>query len=108
MCELGCAACPAPVLDAVLLHLFLGQESRAADLLSAVYEGKAFVCLSFAGSDPDRSVGGITGANGRFSGNVGFIDAASCASHFAFVVDEGASIPIFPLSKHVPFTPPRP
>jgi len=91
MSELGRAACPAPVLDAVMLNLFLGQESRVAELLSAVHAGKAFVCLSFAGSDPDRSVGGITGANGRFSGNVGFIDAASCATHLAFVVDEGAT-----------------
>jgi len=107
MSELGRAACPAPLLDAVLLNLFLGQESRAADLLSAVHEGKAFVCLSLAGSDPDRSVGGITGANGRFSGTVGFIDAASCATHLAFVVDEGASIAIVPISKDVTVTPAR-
>src|ERR1700744_2624774 len=65
MAELGRAACPAPVLDAALLNLFIGHESGAAELLSAVHEGNAFVCLSFAGSDPDPSVGSITSAQGR-------------------------------------------
>jgi alkylation response protein AidB-like acyl-CoA dehydrogenase len=107
MSELGRAACPSPVLDAVLLNLFLGHDKAAADLLSAVHAGKAFVCLSFAGSDPDRSVGGITSAQGRYSGTIGFVDGASCATHIAVVVDDGASVAIVPVSKDVVVTPAR-
>lgn len=107
MSELGRAACPAPMLDTILLNLFLGQEGQAADLLAGIQDGKAFACLSFAGADPDRAVGGITGTNGRFSGKVGFVDAASCATHFAFVAADGASVAIVPMSRHVTVTPAR-
>jgi alkylation response protein AidB-like acyl-CoA dehydrogenase len=107
MAELGRAACPAPVLDAALLNLFLGHDSGFSELLSAVHEGNAFVCLSFAGSDPDRSIGSVTSAKGRYTGTVGFVDAASCATHFAFVVDNGASIAIVPVSKDVTVAPIR-
>jgi alkylation response protein AidB-like acyl-CoA dehydrogenase len=107
MAELGRAACPVPLADALMLNLILGQCAEAANLLAGLHEGSAIACLSFAGADPDPAIGRITGANGRFSGKVGFVDAASCASHFAFIEGDGAAIAIVPLSKGVSVTPAR-
>lgn len=104
MAELGRAACPAPMLDAAILNLFLGQRAEVADLHASLTEGNAFACVSFAGADPDPAVGRITGANGRFSGKVGFVDAASCATHFAFIEGGGATMAIVPLSANVTVT----
>jgi alkylation response protein AidB-like acyl-CoA dehydrogenase len=102
--ELGRAACPAPMLDAAILGLFLGQRPEVADLRADLTEGTAFACVSFAGADPDPAVGRITGANGRFSGKVRFVDAASCATHFAFIEGDGATMAIVPLSANVTVT----
>ena len=104
MAELGRAACPVPMADAAILNLFLGQRAEAAGLLAGLHEGSAIACLSFAGADPDPAIGRITGANGRLSGKVGFVDAASCASHFAFIEGDGVAMAIVPRSKHVTIT----
>jgi len=101
MAELGRAACPAPMLDAVILNLFLGGRAEAADLLARLQDGSAFACLSFAGTDPDPGVGRIAGTNGRFSGTVRFVDAAACATHFAFIEGDGAALAIVPVSANV-------
>jgi alkylation response protein AidB-like acyl-CoA dehydrogenase len=107
MSELGRASCPAPVLDAVLLNLFLGDDPKAAELLSGLRDGSAFACVSFAGADPDHAVGSISGTNGRFNGKVGFVDVANCASHFAFMGSDGTSMVIVPASSNVTITPMR-
>jgi alkylation response protein AidB-like acyl-CoA dehydrogenase len=105
--ELGRAACPAPLLNAVLLNLFLRQEGPATELLAQFQEGKALVCLSFAGADPDENVGRVTNKKGCFSGRVHFVEAASCATHFAFVGDDGTSLAIVPMSEHISIRPTR-
>src|SRR5258708_6183758 len=104
MAELGRAACPAPMLDAAIINLFLSQRAEVADLRASLAEGTAFACVSFAGADPDQAVGCITGVNGRFSGKVGFVEAASCATHVAFIEGDGATMAIVPLSADVTIT----
>ena len=95
MSELGRAACPAPMIDAALLNLLLATDARAHDFLADLREGRAFACLSFADADPDPAVGRIVGANSRFSGTVNFVEAASCATHLAFL--EGSAVVIVPM-----------
>jgi alkylation response protein AidB-like acyl-CoA dehydrogenase len=107
MSELGRATCPAPMLDAALLNLFLGTEERARDFLAELRDGQAFPCLSFAGADPDPAVGRIAGENGRFSGTVNFVEAAASATHFAFVEPGGTAMVIVSASETVSVTPLR-
>jgi alkylation response protein AidB-like acyl-CoA dehydrogenase len=105
--ELGRAACPAPMLDAAILNLFLGAEAKGADFLAGLREGQAFACLSFAGADPDSAVGCIAGMNGRFSGTVNFVEAASCATHLAFLAEDASALVVVRLDEHVSVTPAR-
>jgi alkylation response protein AidB-like acyl-CoA dehydrogenase len=107
MSELGRAACPAPVRDAILLNLLEDAAALPAGLVADLHSGKAFVCMSFAGADPDRAVGSIAATKGHFSGKVGFVELASCATHFAFVGPDLASIAIVPMSDKVALTPTR-
>lgn len=102
MSELGRAACPAPMLDALLLNLLLRGNDRAGAFLDALHRGEAFACFSFAGADPDPAVGTVAaGTDGRFKGTVNFVEAAACATHFAFVDGNGEALLIAPAGAGV-------
>ncbi len=95
MQELGRAACPAPLADAVLLNLMIAANpGDAAALLQAVHAGTAFACLSFAGLDPDPGVGQVTEAGGRISGTLGFVEGAIAATHVACLLVDGPRLAI--------------
>lgn len=88
--ELGRAACPAPLIDAALLNLALGDRRGDAAqidrLLADIEGGEAYPCLSFGDVDPDRATGRASLAHGCVSGQLDFVEGAPAATHFVVVV----------------------
>lgn len=82
--ELGRAACPVPLADAVLVNLALG-DAPAAGTIAAMRAGDAFVCLSFGAHDADAAVGSVRVDAGRATGTLDFVEAAIAATHLAVV-----------------------
>lgn len=80
--ELGRAACPAPLHSAALLNL----TGVAAPPLTAMRDGEARITLAFAQADGDAAAGTLRCDGATVSGEVGFVEAASSATHFALLV----------------------
>jgi alkylation response protein AidB-like acyl-CoA dehydrogenase len=89
--ELGRAACPAPLLGAVVTNLLLASKRKgskpAAALLDAVADGSARVSVAFGAFDGDESAGSVKAAasgTGKIAvtGKIGFLEDAAVATHF--------------------------
>ena len=99
--EAGRAACPAPLLGAVLANLALSDvaagesavrtggaalpsdaATAARDLLDALHAGTSRVCWSFGALDPNADAGAIAWRDGdTVKGTLRFVDAAIAATH---------------------------
>lgn len=94
--ELGRAACPAPLLGAVMANLLLAPKRKsskpAAALLDAIAEGKARVSVGFGPYDGDEAAGGIKVTGSHCKGKVAFLEDAACATHLLVFVDAGVAI----------------
>lgn len=89
--ELGRAACPAPMIAAMLTNVALrakmAESSEVAALLSALHLGEALVSFAFGGFDGDVNAGSAKYANGVLNGKVAFVEAAASATHLLVLVD---------------------
>ena len=100
--ELGRAACPTPLVDAVLLNIALcaAQESQAAppalrDLQKGLLDGSARLVISFAGNGEGRNTGSasaVTLRAGRLFGVLRFVDGAQSATHMLAVLGQGERV----------------
>ena len=81
--ELGRAACPLPLADAMLVNLAFGQTGDATvrALVSALHAGAAMPVLALGIADGDASAGAITVRDEHADGRLRFVDAGSAASH---------------------------
>ena len=101
--EMGRAACPAPLLGAVLTNLALGDPmaggstvrhsdgatsshegpaAAARGLLDGLHRGACRICWSFGAFDPNADAGALTWRDGALSsGTLRFVDAAVGATH---------------------------
>ena len=81
--ELGRAACPLPLADAMLVNLAFGQASDAAAraLVAALHAGAAMPVLALGTADGDANAGAITVSDERADGVLRFVDAGSAVSH---------------------------
>lgn len=77
--ELGRAACPAPVLPAVIANLALGDQSPAL-------AGQA-VAFGFGSFDGDREAGSLTLDRNLLTGRLRFIEGTEIASCFLLVAN---------------------
>jgi alkylation response protein AidB-like acyl-CoA dehydrogenase len=91
--ELGRAACPAPVLGALLANLALADgaaESRpAAALLDRLHAGALRLAWSFGALDPGRGAGSAAWHGEAVRGTLRFVDGAAAATHVAVVTTAG-------------------
>ncbi|MDF3813283.1 acyl-CoA dehydrogenase family protein, partial [Rhodopseudomonas sp. BAL398] len=91
LAELGRAACPAPMLSALLANLaLLGCEHEAArQLLHDIGDGTARVSFAFGTCDPDPGAGSIRIEGATANGTLRFVEAADAGTHLLAAV--GAS-----------------
>ncbi|MFM9972821.1 MAG: acyl-CoA dehydrogenase family protein [Burkholderiales bacterium] len=94
--ELGRAACPAPLLGAVMANLLLAPKRKsskpAAALLDGIAEGKARVAAAFGPFDGDEAAGGVKLNGTNCKGRVGFLEDATVATHFLLMSDDPAGV----------------
>ncbi len=92
--ELGRAACPVPMLGAVVANLLLAPKRKsskpAAALLDALSEGKARVSVAFGAFDGDEAAGEVKFSGGKCKGRVGFLENAEVATHFLVLSEDPA------------------
>ena len=81
--ELGRAACPVPLQDAVLANLAFGdsREPQVRDLLAALHKGEAMLAWSFGAADGDAGAGAVAVRGNHADGVLRFVDAGSAATH---------------------------
>ncbi len=81
--ELGRAACPLPLADAMLVNLAFGNSTDAAarTLVAALHAGTAMPVLALGIADGDASAGTITVGDEGADGVLRFVDAGSAVSH---------------------------
>ena len=85
--ELGRAACPAPLADAMLVNLAWAQtdDANAQALVRALHDGEAMPVLALGAADGDANAGAITVFDGRANGALRFIDAGCAVTHMMTV-----------------------
>jgi alkylation response protein AidB-like acyl-CoA dehydrogenase len=92
--ELGRAACPAPLADAVLANLALRslrRSKRAADdLLAALHTGDARVAFVFGALEAEGCA--VRLERSRLSGTLRFIDGGACATHVLVALDSNLAV----------------
>jgi acyl-CoA dehydrogenase len=95
--ELGRAACPVPMLGAVVTNVLLakaGGAKSATELLDRIAQGAARVCVAFGAFDGDESAGSVKVNDGRIDGTVRFLEDAAGATHFVALCDAPAGVAI--------------
>lgn len=94
MQELGRAACPLPLMDAVLAHAMLGAAgSHAGRLLEEVEAGRAVVTWILADRmQPDGF--GVQWSNGTLSGRAAFVENTEIATHLLVITGRTGEIAI--------------
>ena len=100
--ELGRAACPNPLVDAVLLNIALciTEAPHAAapalrELQQGLHDGSAQLAISFAGNDEGRNTGSasaVTLRGGRLFGVLRFVDGAQVATRVLAVLGQGERV----------------
>ncbi len=92
--ELGRAACPAPLADAVLANLALGTAATgsARNFIAALHAGKAMPVWSFGAADGDPNAGVIAVHGAAANGTLRFADAGSAATHVLVLLPEGDAL----------------
>jgi alkylation response protein AidB-like acyl-CoA dehydrogenase len=83
--ELGRAACPAPLLGALLANLLLApiraSEALAGECLAALHQGQWRIAVAGAGLVPDAPAGSLQVDRGVADGTLAFVDGALHATH---------------------------
>ncbi|MGI4815079.1 MAG: acyl-CoA dehydrogenase [Janthinobacterium lividum] len=96
--ELGRAACPAPVLGAVLTNLALTDartaHAEAATLLDTLHGGDARISFSFGEFDPDPNVGRAVLEGGKLSGTLRFVEGGHTATHLLVAVGNPTALAV--------------
>ena len=97
--ELGRAACPTPLVDAVLLNIALCSakaphvgEPVLRELQKQLHDGNAQLAISFAGNDEGRNTGSASAVavrGGRLFGVLRFVDGSQAATHVLAVLGQG-------------------
>ena len=96
--ELGRAACPAPLLGAVVANLILAPKRNsskaAAALLEGIAAGKARVAVAFGPYDGDQAAGNVKVNGATCKGRVGFLEDVACATHLLVLCDDPTGVVI--------------
>ena len=96
--ELGRAACPAPLMGAVVANLILAPKRKsskpAAALLEEIAQGKARVSVAFGPFDGDQAAGSVKLNGAACKGRVGFLEDAACATHLLVLCDDPTGVVI--------------
>jgi alkylation response protein AidB-like acyl-CoA dehydrogenase len=93
--ELGRAACPAPLLGAVVANLaFVPPKTQAmrALLLDGVHGGTASIALALGAFDGDASAGHAAMTGDALTGKLAFVESAQVATHFVVFIDDGVAL----------------
>ena len=88
--ELGRAACPVPLLGALLANLLLKTQTGqagVAPLLEQLHSGQAALAFSFGAYDGDANAGSVTFTDGKLSGKLAFVEDMAVATHLLVVAD---------------------
>jgi alkylation response protein AidB-like acyl-CoA dehydrogenase len=81
--EVGRAACPVPLQDAVLANLSLrdSDSTEAGALLAALHSGDAMLAWAFGAVDGDANAGAVVVRDQRAEGVLRFIDGGLAVTH---------------------------
>jgi 3-oxo-4-pregnene-20-carboxyl-CoA dehydrogenase beta subunit len=81
--ELGRAACPVPLLGAVVANLTLASQRSnvARDLLVQLHQGEAAIAAALGGFDGDAATGEVGIAGNALSGKTAFVEGVQHATH---------------------------
>ncbi len=94
MQELGRAACPAPVLEAVLANFVLTESHEDPSVnafLNRLHAGEASVSVAFGEFDGDANAGSARIEGRTVSGKLRFVEGAETATYLLVLVAEGPS-----------------
>ncbi len=94
--ELGRAACPAPMLGAVLANLLLSRGSVDAPkvnfLLAELHRGECRISLALSGLPSHGPASPLRLDRGVANATLAFVDGALHATHLLAVTDDGAGL----------------
>lgn len=90
MDELGRAACPAPMLSALLVNFALSGNSAATTLLTQIEKGAVVCAFGFGQLDPDGNAGSLRIEDGAAHGLLRFIEVAESCTHVLAPIAPGA------------------
>lgn len=93
MQELGRAACPAAMREAVLTNWLLGAASADSALASAVHEGQASLAVIFGVGDQGGAQR-LTVAGGKLNGEAGGVEGMAEATHLVVLSEDVAGFAI--------------
>lgn len=84
--ELGRAACPVPLLDAVIANVLLAGNDTPSrvphDLLARLHAGDASLSIAAADAEGNASSGSVRFENGQLNGTAAFVEGAEDATDF--------------------------
>ncbi|HJQ16038.1 MAG TPA: acyl-CoA dehydrogenase family protein [Allosphingosinicella sp.] len=94
--ELGRAACPAPLLGAVMLNRIVARRQGASESDRAAIAGDAaaLTAVGFGAFDGDLAAGGVSRSGDRITGSVGFVEGAAFADRFVLFIDQPGAVAI--------------
>ncbi|RQH05037.1 acyl-CoA dehydrogenase [Paraburkholderia dinghuensis] len=91
--ELGRAACPAAVREAVLTNWLLDSAGADSALASAVHEGQASLAVVFGAGDQSGGLW-LSVAGGKLNGEAGGVEGMAAATHLVVLSDDVAGFAI--------------
>lgn len=97
--ELGRAACPAPLIGALLANLVLKRhvdESAVASLLARLHGGEAALTLAFGALDGDAQAGAVVFSEGKINGRLALVEDTAVATDL-LVVAQASHGPVLAL-----------
>jgi alkylation response protein AidB-like acyl-CoA dehydrogenase len=100
---LGRAACPAPLLPAVLTNLALAplsaEHPAAARVLAEIQRGDIIPAVALGSFDGDTQAGGCRVEAAGLSGTLGLVEDLGNATHLVTALGKGAGLAIAELSR---------
>ncbi|HKT16384.1 MAG TPA: acyl-CoA dehydrogenase family protein [Allosphingosinicella sp.] len=94
--ELGRAACPAPLLGAVMLNMIFARDRSVSESDREAISGgaAALIAVGFGTFDGDLAAGGVSRSGDRIAGSVSFVEGAAFADRFVLFMDHPGGVAI--------------
>jgi len=100
--EMGRAACPAPLLGALMANLLLKDktgQAGVASVLDQLHCGQAVLTMAFGAFDGDANAGSATFKDGKLDGKLTFVEDTAVATHLLVLASQADGAPVLALCE---------